>query len=414
MAGFLRKKATIDKKNAGVGAKQAQPQPPPPKVAELPPSLPPLFARFATKNTLEPGSPFDPWSSKISLPTSLGKLSQEPDLSLTSADQTSDGWNEWRVYSAQNTFNGMVVPDQTPVEPRSHGTAGLSNYSTGTTAPHPRQKPAIPAPAPSNHPLHSFQEKPTHTGPGSTLAPSTDVSSKPPHSTSVRPSVVSSRSPVLEVSSRQAREESPSHPIVPSKTLSSRTVQPVVPSAKPSVPVYRSLPSNPAARLPKAAATVPESPGSTFSTSTLTASHVPSFSSAATRHQLPSPPTSQDLAHTHTPRSPEKNHGASPAQNITRQVQPGTYSSLGSSTTHTNSTYTDATRRTSTFVTAHSASSIPATKQIDVINLDGQARPSSATRPAHSHPPSSTPRSPTFLRTLPSVVLSLPVPNAPV
>ncbi|KAH7907443.1 hypothetical protein BJ138DRAFT_499481 [Hygrophoropsis aurantiaca] len=361
MAGFLRKKATTEKKHAGVDAKQAQLPQLPPKLPEVPPSLPPLFARFASKAPEESESPYNPWTTEISPPMLLNNMSQGPEVPQTSADEPPDVWDEWGIFE-KNISTGMVMSDQTFADPRTQGTTGFSNYSSQGALPQPRQKAAIPASVPVNPRLHSFYEKSLPNGPHGILTRSPDIPSNNIHTDTSPSNGISSRSPEQK-SSRPVREEIPSPPTVPSKTTNARDVETSQRSSKPSLPVHHSPISPLQTKSPKPTAPVPVLPGPTYSASSPSANHIPSSSPTAARRQLPSPAPSQDLGH--TPRPPEKHSDRFPAQNTRHQAHPGSNSSHMSSTAYTSSNYTDMTGKTrSTLYSAHTSASLIAASKV--------------------------------------------------
>lgn len=141
MAGFLRKFATNTKKNAGVERNVTSPVnhtttaiPSKPASNDSPPSLPPLFARFATSTLAEPDS-ISLFSSYVSSP--LPPLPKPDDNILPSGE-----WDAWKAL----------------IDPRPVSTPD---------SPHPDPPPALP-PKPkkqsSSPPLPVARRK--YTGPG--------------------------------------------------------------------------------------------------------------------------------------------------------------------------------------------------------------------------------------------------------
>ncbi|KAG1745629.1 hypothetical protein EDB19DRAFT_454474 [Suillus lakei] len=97
MAGFLRKFAT-NRKNADV----EHPAPSKPVVLDVPPSLPPLFARFATTTLAEPES----------------SLLESYIMPVAKVQQVEDEWDPWKALIEDVPPPPPPAPEPSPEAPR--------------------------------------------------------------------------------------------------------------------------------------------------------------------------------------------------------------------------------------------------------------------------------------------------------
>ncbi|KAG0702627.1 hypothetical protein DFH29DRAFT_490831 [Suillus ampliporus] len=292
MAGFLRRFA--NKKNAGV-EQHAIPAPSKPVVDAAPPSLPPLFARFAT-TTLEEPDPTSIFDSYISSP-----MSPPPP-----PNQLAGEWDAWKA-----------LIEDAPVEP-------------------------LPAPPPPKKEptriLHLPITRRKYTGPGlppQIKAPDSPDATNAYYTTQSRPSTAPSGStprPIRAASIRQDRIEQPSN------TRNSLVVQ----STHFTSPVKHPRPLAPEIPSP---VTIPHP--SPHPPSLSLDNQAPSYTPLKTRY---SHPASQDSQ----PAQPNRFR-----ENPIPIQKPSSSSSHTSSTTHSSSNHTDATRfkRSGSFTSAFTSTS---------------------------------------------------------
>ncbi|KAJ8596896.1 hypothetical protein M405DRAFT_68315 [Rhizopogon salebrosus TDB-379] len=300
MAGFLRKLTT--RKNPNAGVQQNTPLPPKPvTVADAPPSLPPLFARFTTPTPEEPDSvalsPMTPLPQSIQVPI-------PEDSILSSAD-----WDTWKAL----------------IDPRP----------VSTPDPPPPVHPPPPKKVSSIPPLPETRRK--YTGPG--LPPKrvelVDVYASSDATDTYYTAQSHPPAPRTEhaVPSRQDRNQQ-QHPISATPpTATSIRDSAVAPSTHLLPPVKLTRPLSPEQVLITKPIS-PNPPVSPHPSSRSRDNQAPSYTPLNTRHPLHPQPASQD--------PPSLPH----SQSLLPLQKPASTDSHTSSATQSSSNHSDATRIT--------------------------------------------------------------------
>ncbi|KAF9223083.1 hypothetical protein BS17DRAFT_152835 [Gyrodon lividus] len=311
MAGFLRKKATSSKKRPTQLSYSF-----PPKKHSNPPSLPPLFVQYSPSTLVDP----------------------EPSFSLSSsspADDPSSGddeWNPWQGYAE------APAQFRLPAQPR----VNLSAHMSANNYTQPQGKVTQPGRPLNDVPMS--QTRARYLPAGSALPQSIKLSASNASSDAANTyyTAVSRLSPTEQsprkTFTRQVREEQSLPPPIPPKddVLGNKP--------RPAKPKFVSANVSRTSR-PPTVVRGPSPPASSFDfEESLSAANVTSvvnqfrsYPPPTTRHQVPSPPASQDPQT--VIQSPQLSNDYAGQNTLSKK--PASSSSLSSSGNHT-----DATRRT--------------------------------------------------------------------